>query len=71
MVEESKPTGGKGTIRPHLIEAGGSTIERQNHWRHLSAAQINSASVHAKRGLVEGRGFEPPTPTLRTSCSPN
>jgi len=21
--------------------------------------------------MVEGRGFEPPTPTLRTLCSPN
>jgi hypothetical protein len=25
----------------------------------------------SKLCLVEGRGFEPPTPTLRTSCSPN
>ena len=36
-----------------------------------SAPLTMSRRTSKRRNLVEGRGLEPPTPTLRTLCSPN
>lgn len=43
----------------HAVGVGG---ERPMRWR---------SADRAKRGMVERKGIEPSTPTLRTSCSPN
>ena len=37
----------------------------------LVGGKSNLSIVNGKNNMVEGRGFEPPTPTLRTLCSPN
>ena len=51
--------------------SGVQILEDRDYWRCFSAGLDCQAVGTSKLGLVEGRGFEPPTPTLRTSCSPN